>query len=681
MACQWRLILMALLFPNLYAWAAEDSDGYIRLARVSYLEGTVSFQPYLDTDWSAASLNLPLQPGDRLYTGPGGRAEIEFDEGSVWRLAENTDVEVLALSENLIQLRILVGLCTLSIRSSTDFEINTPAAAFNALRAGKYRFDVVEDGNTDAIVRKGELQAASNRFSRRIEPGHLLHVTPGEFGTDDLSHYDRQDIWDEWNDRRDLDRSLYVNGKSVPDSLHIGVSELERYGRWVTVESYGTAWVPLAVDASWSPYSVGRWCYRPSWGWTWISYEPWGWLPYHYGRWYRSSSLGWCWLPGPAFAFNFWSPGLVAFYSGPGWISWCPLGPGDYYAINNYYYNRRIHGNQLDRLHNLHTRGPSDPFNRHAHGAFRTVEIEQFRNGSFRDRDIHAGWRSISQPWREGVRVHERLAVQPTSISFRADPDRPSIRPRIANPMPSIVRSVPANRDGIRGRVIGITNPQLPSRPAVTSPVRDNSGSSEGRNRPNPDAGRIHGARPRDRDEVEGTTVAGSDERENREGRRMDSSHRSGRREDDKDRSLDSRPPAPASRTGRPGSINPQDAFRPRDEGQNPARRGLPQNHSDAGSRGDNNRRDNAGSSPRSSGAGAPDTGRGTITTPRPTGSSGREERNNVNRSKPAPPASPSGGINAPSTRRSDEGSSGSQSSGSSRNGDQNSPSRKIRTE
>ena len=61
-------------------------------------------------------------------------------------------------------MRILVGLSTLIVSSDTDFEINTPAAAFNALRKGSYRFSVDENGDSDAIVRKGKLEAANNSF-------------------------------------------------------------------------------------------------------------------------------------------------------------------------------------------------------------------------------------------------------------------------------------------------------------------------------------------------------------------------------------------------------------------------------------------------------------------------------------------------------------------------------------
>jgi hypothetical protein len=456
--------IMVVSLASLNAWAQPENGSYTRLARLSYMEGHVSYQHTSDVDWSAASINLPLEPGDRIYTGRDGRAEIEFDDGSVYRLAENADIEILSLREDLIQLRILVGLSTLTVSSNLDFEVDTPAAAFNAMRKGVYRFDVLENGDTDAIVRKGELEAANNEFTRRIESGEQMHVGLGQSPI--LAQYNKRDAWDEWNDRRNADMQAYASREYLPDTVYMGISDLDRYGRWVYVGSYGYGWVPFSVDAYWSPYSVGRWCYRPIYGWTWISYEPWGWLPFHYGRWYQSAGFGWCWLPGPAFSFNFWSPGLVSFYSGPGWISWCPLGPGDYYNVAHYHYNRGIYGYQLSRLRALETRAPGDLFNRNAHGAFRTVSVDRFRSGSFHDNRPSSGWSDVRQPWRQGTFVRDHLPIRPTSASFRADPDRTAVRPGTARTLPAVVRNSPVNRGENRGGFTRITNPRIPSLPS-----------------------------------------------------------------------------------------------------------------------------------------------------------------------------------------------------------------------
>jgi hypothetical protein len=463
-----RLIFLLLSFTliGIAAWANPNEEDYTRIARLSYLEGHVSYQHIADVEWAAASINLPLEPGDRIYTGPDGRAEIEFDDGSIYRLARNTDVEILSLKDDLIQLRILVGLSTLMVSSDTDFEINTPAAAFNPLRKGVYRFDISEDGVTIAIVRKGKLEAANNHFSRRIESGELLNVESEETGNPDFAKYERRDEWDEWNDRRNADLNAYAGTSQVPDNVYIGVSELQRYGRWVQIDTYGNAWIPDYADVSWSPYSVGRWCYRPMYGWTWISYEPWGWLPYHYGRWYLSSVYGWCWLPGPAFSFGFWSPALVTFYNGPGWISWCPLGPGDYYDINNYHYNHRTFVHLLDQMRRLHTRVPGDLFHRDDRGAFHTVSTDRFRNGELGNRGRSSDWENVDRPWRHGDLVRDRLNVRPTPGSFRAMPDAHPVQPApTARTLPSVVRTSPGSNLRGQGQFTRITNPQIPSLP------------------------------------------------------------------------------------------------------------------------------------------------------------------------------------------------------------------------
>jgi hypothetical protein len=441
----------------------QDENSNARLARLSYLEGHVSFQHASDVDWSAASINLPIEPGDRFYTGHDGRAEIQFDDGSAFRLAGNTDVEILSLKQELIQIRLLVGLCTLNANDDTEFEINTPAAAFNAIRAGIYRFDVIENGDTDAIVRKGELEAANNNFSQRMKAGDLMHLSPRDNGKPEMSLYDRRDAWDEWNDRRNADLQVNGNQQYLPDNVYIGASDLNRYGRWVNVEVYGTAWVPYGVDPYWAPYSVGRWCYRPFYGWTWVSYEPWGWLPYHYGRWHRNALYGWYWLPGPSFAFNFWSPGLVNFYRGPGWVSWCPLGPGDYYDPRKYHYRHGIHGHQIAELHKLNTRQPGDPINRDVRGSFSTAQLEQFREGSFdgRNRSMRLG--NVEQPWNQGTLVRDRLDIQPTSKSFGAAMDRAAVRPSVVSTLPAVVRNVPERDFGKREQFTRITNPQVRS--------------------------------------------------------------------------------------------------------------------------------------------------------------------------------------------------------------------------
>ena len=108
---------------------------------------------------------------------------------------------------------------------------------------------------------------------------------------------------------------------------------LDQYGRWRTVETYGSVWVPADVAPGWVPYSTGRWIWDPRFGWTWLDTAPWGWAPYHYGRWVFVGNY-WAWAPGPIVVRPVYAPALVVFLGGPTIgvgrpLCWAPLGWGE----------------------------------------------------------------------------------------------------------------------------------------------------------------------------------------------------------------------------------------------------------------------------------------------------------------------------------------------------------------
>jgi Family of unknown function (DUF6600) len=97
--------------------------------------------------------------------------------------------------------------------------------------------------------------------------------------------------------------------------------ELSPYGDWVRTRDLGWAWFPRDVHPYWRPYSDGRWVVT-EYGWTWVSYEPFGWATYHYGRWAWDPRFGWLWTPGTV-----WGPAWVSWQYGGGYVGWAPLPP------------------------------------------------------------------------------------------------------------------------------------------------------------------------------------------------------------------------------------------------------------------------------------------------------------------------------------------------------------------
>jgi Family of unknown function (DUF6600) len=112
----------------------------------------------------------------------------------------------------------------------------------------------------------------------------------------------------------------YLQG-SARDEVGFFYDDLSPYGDWVLTTQYGWVWFPRHSAAGWRPYTHGRWV-DTAYGWTWVSFEPYGWATFHYGRWAQDPRYGWVWVPG-----TIWGPAWVSWQYGGGYVGWAPLPP------------------------------------------------------------------------------------------------------------------------------------------------------------------------------------------------------------------------------------------------------------------------------------------------------------------------------------------------------------------
>lgn len=312
------------------------------VGRVSQIQGAVSTQRGDSGDWSAATVNTPIVPGDRISTGDRSRAEVQLDYANILRLDENAVVRVTDLSNGRIQIEVAQGVVSFSRfpASAAEVEIDTPNLAIHPGKDGAYRIQVNSDGETLVSVRRGQAEVGTAEGSTTLASGQLITVR-GDAGSAQyrISNAFSGDSFDLWNDERDqyiqraqASQSQYVN------TYYTGSADLNSSGTWQQNPDYGAVWTPSNVPADWAPYRDGSWLWEPDWGWTWASYEPWGWAPYHYGRWFLWGSR-WAWWPGPVTPFYrpAWAPAYVSFFGfggggfGFGSFGWLPCGPADFF--------------------------------------------------------------------------------------------------------------------------------------------------------------------------------------------------------------------------------------------------------------------------------------------------------------------------------------------------------------
>ena len=309
----------------------DQDDPPTRVARIGYMEGSVSFQPAGETDWVGAVPNRPMTTGDQLWADKDSRAELQLGSASI-RLSENTGISFLNLDDDTVQVQLTSGTINISVRrlaENDDFEIDTPNQAFTILQPGRYRVEASADGSYTVVsVRVGEGQATGGGQSFDLRAGQR-----GTFGgTDTLTAnvepvygFDTFDNWSEDRDHRyDTSRSAQYLSRDV-----VGCDDLDDHGDWRDDSNYGHVWYPQ-VEVGWAPYHTGHWDWIDPWGYTWVDDSPWGYAPFHYGRWVSVGGR-WGWIPGPVAVHAVYAPALVVFIgAGGGWggnVGWFPLGP------------------------------------------------------------------------------------------------------------------------------------------------------------------------------------------------------------------------------------------------------------------------------------------------------------------------------------------------------------------
>ncbi|PYV97468.1 MAG: hypothetical protein DMG89_14425 [Acidobacteria bacterium] len=453
----WVLFVAIMLALQLTA-VAQSNDEYDppgRVARMNYVQGSVSFQPGGEGDWVSAVPNRPLTSGDNLWTDRGSRAELHVGSSAI-RLSSESSLTFLDLRDDTTQLRLSQGTMVLHVRHLDNndlFEVNTPNLAFTLRRPGEYRIDVDGDrGETNITVWNGGGEVTGGGNSYDVVAGQEARF----YGTDelryDVSSIRQSDDFYNWSSDRDRREERYESARYVSPEM-TGYEDLDEYGRWTTVADYGNVWIPTNVGSDWAPYRDGHWAYISPWGWTWVDDEPWGFAPFHYGRWAYASDR-WCWVPGPVAVRPVYAPALVAFVGGPAYssgVGWFPLAPGEVYVppyrVSQRYVqyvnvtNTRVNVTQVTNVYNL----------RNNNGPQRITYANQRITNSVTmvSRDTFVNARPVS---RNVVRVDARQVVQaPVVHQLPVQPARTSFvgasAPAKARPPQTVVnRQVVATR-------------------------------------------------------------------------------------------------------------------------------------------------------------------------------------------------------------------------------------------
>ena len=207
------------------AWA----DPPARVARLGYTSGAVSFSPAGETGWDSARTNRPLGAGDRLWTDPAARAEIELG-GAQIRLGGATGASLLQLDDRNLQLQLTQGTLNLRVRRldrGQVFEVDTPQIAFTINQPADYRIEVEPNGQaTRVTVRQGQGEAYADGLVQVIDARQAYRFSGnGLAGLEPVST-PATDAFDRWAAGRDRSYDSSSSARYVSPDV-VGYQDLD----------------------------------------------------------------------------------------------------------------------------------------------------------------------------------------------------------------------------------------------------------------------------------------------------------------------------------------------------------------------------------------------------------------------------------------------------------------------
>ncbi|MGH8176992.1 MAG: DUF6600 domain-containing protein, partial [Steroidobacter sp.] len=345
-----------------------------RAARLSLIDGEVSFAPAGTDEWAEAVLNRPITSEDRLWVGVDGRAELQVGSATV-HLDRETQFGFIELDDDVMQMSLTDGAMTIRVRRLAEREaiqIETPNATVHLRHPGEYHFEVDPDSDQTTVkTRSGEADVGGGSKTYTVRANEQGVFSGLDNLTAQVSPIASRTPFEAWANDRDRRAEQSESSRYVSRDV-VGYEDLDEHGEWIHEREHGYVWQPRYVAADWAPYRFGRWAWVSPWGWTWIDNARWGYAPFHYGRWAHLRNR-WCWVPGPRHLRPVYAPALVGWVGGPSvsvsvsfgsGIGWFPLGPREVYwpgyrhtpryirhvnvsntiiINNNYFHNRRDH--------------------------------------------------------------------------------------------------------------------------------------------------------------------------------------------------------------------------------------------------------------------------------------------------------------------------------------------------
>jgi len=271
------LLLLPLLLLIAPPAISQTGSDFIQpeIVRITYVEGDVRLSSgnakasdgVIGKNWVQAQAGVPIQQGYNVSTG-AGKAEIEFEDGSVLYLADDSTLlfdQLFDMSDAPnTTLELISGTATIDVQPVEHglFKLETPNSDFisleypqtDFLRVDSYLDGMAVTPQKDTSTRQDGAIETQLRAGQRV-----IYGANGVPDVGDPSKLTPPDAWDQWVANRSAARqtamqaALKASGLTEPVP---GLVDLNEHGTFSQCAPYGTCWQPTPPAAEAAPQTA-----------------------------------------------------------------------------------------------------------------------------------------------------------------------------------------------------------------------------------------------------------------------------------------------------------------------------------------------------------------------------------------------------------------------------------------
>src|SRR5499427_2870800 len=187
------ILFLGLLVSGCFGSRASADTSHARIVRISSLQGDVRFARDVKGDpmaegsqpsWETAALNLPIRQGYVVATD-SGRVEVEFENGALAFLAENTVLQFYDLSSEdgglTTRLVLRQGSAEFYVDPARGDYFSVTGGDFSVEAEGKatFRMNDFDDGSSISVLH-GHVTALANGKSTKLSKDQEFSMRAGD---------------------------------------------------------------------------------------------------------------------------------------------------------------------------------------------------------------------------------------------------------------------------------------------------------------------------------------------------------------------------------------------------------------------------------------------------------------------------------------------------------------------